>query len=225
MSPKSPANQDSGATANQVSSACSRCQVWPSSRRAAARPTDPGRSVIGFSHSTAAASGGIDRRRSSRHRSRGTGFDAWAILEEQKPFSGNSSLVFPYNWRSVGTAFRRACKELRIKDLKFHDLRHEAASRLFEAGFTIEQAALVTGHKDWKMLKRYTHLRPEHLRSIKPKNIPTSLDIPAGPTPADIALGARSNPERRVPQTNSAHSSQVAKPHHEHEALGLSASI
>jgi hypothetical protein len=34
---------------------------------------------------------------------------------------------------------------------------------LFEAGFRIEQVALVTGHKDWKMLKRYTNLRPEGL--------------------------------------------------------------
>ncbi len=82
-----------------------------------------------------------------------TGFDAWAILEEQKSFSGRSNLIFPYNGRSVGTAFRRGCMELRIKDLKFHDLRHEAARRLFEAGFTIEQTTLVTGHKDWKMLK------------------------------------------------------------------------
>ncbi|MEO8187552.1 MAG: tyrosine-type recombinase/integrase [Burkholderiaceae bacterium] len=41
-----------------------------------------------------------------------------------------------------------------------HDLRHEAASRLFEAGLSIEQVALVTGHKDWRMLKRYTNLRP-----------------------------------------------------------------
>lgn len=154
-----------------------------------------------------------------------TGFDAWAILEEQKPFSGNSSLIFPYNGRSVGTAFRRACKELTIKDLKFHDLRHEAASRLFEAGFTIEQAALVTGHKDWKMLKRYTHLRPEHLRSVRPKHIPPSLDLPTGPAPADIALDTSSNPERRASHANSAHPSQIARLHHEHEALSLSASI
>ncbi|HEY2753210.1 MAG TPA: tyrosine-type recombinase/integrase [Phenylobacterium sp.] len=48
-----------------------------------------------------------------------------------------------------------------------HDLRHEAASRLFEAKFTIEQVALVTGHKDWKMLKRYTNLRPEQLHKLK----------------------------------------------------------
>ncbi len=34
------------------------------------------------------------------------------------------------------------------------------AARLFEAGFSIEQVALVTGHKIWKMLRRYTHLKP-----------------------------------------------------------------
>nr|WP_263483881.1 hypothetical protein [Mesorhizobium sp. CA8] len=45
-------------------------------------------------------------------------------------------------------------------------MRHEGTSRLFEADFTIEQVALVTGHKDWKMLRRYTHLRPEMLHTI-----------------------------------------------------------
>ncbi len=89
-----------------------------------------------------------------------TGYDAWEILEEQKPFSHNQGRVFPYNGRSAGTAFRRACRELNIQDLHFHDLRHEATSRLFESGLSIERVALVTGHKDWKMLKRYTHLDP-----------------------------------------------------------------
>jgi integrase len=74
--------------------------------------------------------------------------------------------VFPYNGRSTGTAFRRACKELKIEDLHFHDLRHEGTSRLFEAGFGIEQVSVVTGHKDWKMLKRYTHLTAEHLHAF-----------------------------------------------------------
>ncbi|WP_292408411.1 hypothetical protein [Mesorhizobium sp.] len=45
-------------------------------------------------------------------------------------------------------------------------MRHEGTSRLFEAGFTIEQVALVTGHKDWKMLKRYTHLKLETLHAV-----------------------------------------------------------
>jgi hypothetical protein len=60
----------------------------------------------------------------------------------------------------------RACQVLRIDDLHFHDLRHEGASRLFEAGFRIEHVALVTGHKDWKMLRRYTHVRPEALHQL-----------------------------------------------------------
>lgn len=92
-----------------------------------------------------------------------TGFDAWALLLEQKSATKSRDRIFPYNARSVGTAFRRACRDLKIENLHFHDLRHEGASRLFEAGFTIEQVALVTGHRDWKMLKRYTNLRPEHL--------------------------------------------------------------
>lgn len=58
-------------------------------------------------------------------------------------------------------AFTRACKDLGIVDLHLHDLRHEGTSRLFETGFQIPQAALVTGHRDWKMLRRYIHLRPE----------------------------------------------------------------
>jgi integrase len=93
-----------------------------------------------------------------------SGYDGCTLIEEQCRFTGNNrGRIFPYNGRSVGTAFRRQCRELKIKDLRFHDLRHEATSRLFEAGFSIEQVALVTGHKDWKMLRRYTHLRPEHL--------------------------------------------------------------
>jgi integrase len=96
-----------------------------------------------------------------------TGYDAWAIIEEQRAIRSNEDpRIFPYNGKSIGTAFRRGCTDLEIKDLHFHDLRHEGTSRLFEAGFTIEQVALVTGHKDWKMLRRYTHLKPELLHSI-----------------------------------------------------------
>ena len=92
-----------------------------------------------------------------------TGYDAVAILNEQKRHEPNTVRVFPYNGRSLGTAFRRACKALDIEDLHFHDLRHEATSRLFEAGFDIPEVSLVTGHKDWKMLRRYLNLRPQQL--------------------------------------------------------------
>jgi integrase len=92
-----------------------------------------------------------------------SGYDANALLREQSRITGDNTRIFPYCAKSVGTAFRRACRALKIEDLRFHDLRHEATSRLFEAGFAIQQVALVTGHKDWKQLRRYTNLRPESL--------------------------------------------------------------
>jgi len=101
-----------------------------------------------------------------------SGYDACRIIEEQGRFSNaREGRIFPYNGRSVGTAFRRQCRDLKIDDLHFHDLRHEGTSRLFEAGFSIEQVALVTGHKDWKMLRRYTHLKPETLHAIRPVRV------------------------------------------------------
>lgn len=51
-----------------------------------------------------------------------------------------------------------------LDDLRFHDLRHEATSRLFERGvFDSMEVASITGHKTLTMLKRYTHLRAESL--------------------------------------------------------------
>ena len=52
---------------------------------------------------------------------------------------------------------------LMLGDLHLHDLRHEAISRLFAAGYRIEQVALVSGHRDWAMLRRYTHVKAEDL--------------------------------------------------------------
>ncbi|MDB5495406.1 MAG: integrase family protein [Phenylobacterium sp.] len=96
-----------------------------------------------------------------------SGYDALALIEEQRACRHNAyDRIFPVNHKSVSNVFTRACQRLSIDDLHFHDLRHEAASRLFEAGFAIEQVALVTGHKDWKMLRRYTHLRPESLHAL-----------------------------------------------------------
>ncbi len=83
-----------------------------------------------------------------------------AIIEGQ-PRSG--PLIFPYKADSIGASFRRACNRLQIEDLHFHDLRHEGTSRLFERGYTIPEVAIVTGHKDWKSLKRYTQLAPSSL--------------------------------------------------------------
>ena len=64
----------------------------------------------------------------------------------------------------ITQAFERICQRAEIEGLNFHDLRHEATSRLFELGtLGIMEVASITGHKDLKMLKRYTHLRAEDL--------------------------------------------------------------
>ncbi|MHB1607127.1 MAG: site-specific integrase [Acidiferrobacter thiooxydans] len=64
---------------------------------------------------------------------------------------------------SISQAFERVCKAAGIEGLTFHDLRHEATSRLFEQGFNPMEVATITGHKTLQMLKRYTHLRAEDL--------------------------------------------------------------
>jgi integrase len=86
--------------------------------------------------------------------------EAWQIIERQ-PRTADE--VFPYNPKSVGAAFTRACQFLGIADLRFHDLRHEATSRLFERGYSIQEVAQFTLHESWTTLKRYTHLRPEQV--------------------------------------------------------------
>lgn len=71
--------------------------------------------------------------------------------------------IFPVKVHTVSTAFIRACKAIGIHDLRFHDLRHHALSRLFEQGYQIQEVAIVSGHSSWDMLKRYTHIKPESL--------------------------------------------------------------
>ena len=54
--------------------------------------------------------------------------------------------------------WQRLTKRAGIEDLHFHDLRHEAVSRFFELGLTVPEVALISGHKDPRMLFRYTHI-------------------------------------------------------------------
>lgn len=75
----------------------------------------------------------------------------------------NSELIFNIRGDSVGQAFRRITERADIKNLRFHDLRHEATSRFFEIGLQLMEVSAITGHKDLAMLKRYTHLRPTDL--------------------------------------------------------------
>lgn len=71
--------------------------------------------------------------------------------------------VFPVTESALKQSFTRACERAGIVDLHFHDLRHEATSRLAEKLPNVIELAAVTGHKDLKMLKRYYHPRVEDL--------------------------------------------------------------
>jgi len=76
----------------------------------------------------------------------------------------NSPRLFPrLSTEAVKRAYIRACKRAGIENLHFHDLRHEATSRLFEMGLNPMEVAAITGHKTLQMLKRYTHLNAADL--------------------------------------------------------------
>lgn len=72
--------------------------------------------------------------------------------------------IFPFNAKSVSAGFQRVRDDLEITDLRYHDLRREGASRLFEAGYSIEEVAQVTGHRNLNILWQvYTQLNPANL--------------------------------------------------------------
>ena len=78
--------------------------------------------------------------------------------------------VFAISPHAVSVAFRRACARVAKQtgekmgcDLHFHDLRHEAVSRLFELGLNPMEVAAISGHRSMQMLARYTHIRPTTL--------------------------------------------------------------
>lgn len=104
-----------------------------------------------------------------------TGYDALAIIQRQPP--SRDGRIFACDAHSVSTMFTRACTALKIENLHFHDLRREAASRMFEAGMRIEQVALVTGHRMWATLQRYTKLRPEHVTAEFPAKARESHEL------------------------------------------------
>ncbi len=110
---------------------------------------------------------------------------ARAVLDALASQQGRPGRIDGYVWgiraASITQAFDRVTRRARadyeaeckakgekpnprvLRDLRFHDLRHEATSRLFEKGLNPMQAAAITGHKTLQMLKRYTHLRAEDL--------------------------------------------------------------
>jgi integrase len=70
-------------------------------------------------------------------------------------------------WNSVGVN--------PINDLRFHDLRHEALSRLSDTGLNVIELSCISGHKTMAMLKRYTH--PSHEAILKRLDLSTPCKL------------------------------------------------
>lgn len=103
--------------------------------------------------------------------------EALAILKAQPRVSDR---IFPCRGSAVTQRFEAAAKRAKIEDVRFHDLRHEGISRLFDMGYDIPTVALFSGHKTWSQLRRYTHLKAEDVgrraAGKKPVQVDTQTD-------------------------------------------------
>lgn len=79
------------------------------------------------------------------------------VLEQRERLNINGQM-FGITPNAFRLSWQRLIKRAQLKDLRFHDLRHEAISRLFESGLNMSQVRTISGHKDFRMLARYTHL-------------------------------------------------------------------
>ena len=76
------------------------------------------------------------------------------------PFGRNFFIVHRDKFRHY---FEQACKRADIKGFRFHDLRACSITNLFLSGMAVPEVALISGHKTWSQLRRYTRIKPEQL--------------------------------------------------------------
>lgn len=86
-----------------------------------------------------------------------------ALIAWSKHPGVDQSFIFPMRAGTLEQAWRRLLKRSGVTALRFHDLRHEGVSRLFERGLNVIEVSSISGHKELRMLKRYTHLSADDL--------------------------------------------------------------
>lgn len=89
-----------------------------------------------------------------------------ALLPHLNEIKQSSNYLFSIKASGLQHSFKRLVQKLRIENLTFHDLRHEAISRLFERGLSVPEVQLMSGHKTLDQLMRYSHA---HIESVKNK--------------------------------------------------------
>ena len=96
------------------------------------------------------------------------------IFKALKELPQNSDYVFPNQETGkhildVKTSFKTACKKVAIKGLRFHDLRHTAATKMVEAGIDIATVSKILGHSSIVMTMRYAHPGEKTMRAAAEK--------------------------------------------------------
>lgn len=86
-----------------------------------------------------------------------------ALAEWKARADPDQPRVFPMAPGSLEQAWYRLLTRAEVKALRFHDLRHEGVSRLFERGLNMIEVSSISGHKEMRMLRRYTHLSADDL--------------------------------------------------------------
>ena len=84
-------------------------------------------------------------------------------LEILNGLNHETDYVFPISENAFRLSWSRLIRRSGIKDLRFHDLRHEAVSRFFEMGLSVPEVALISGHRDLRMLASYIHLNARRI--------------------------------------------------------------
>tara|TARA_B100000674_G_scaffold458271_1_gene434367 strand:- start:2310 stop:2660 length:351 start_codon:yes stop_codon:yes gene_type:complete len=73
--------------------------------------------------------------------------------------SSSDQFVLPLQFEALKSARRRAGARAGNRDLRFHNLRYKPTSKISENGLNVMEVAGITGHKDHRLLQKYTYLR------------------------------------------------------------------
>ncbi len=110
---------------------------------------------------------------------------ALEILRSMQPVQKRGS-VWPITKDALTKAFGRAKERAGILGIRFYDARHEGTTRFFDQGLNVMEVAAITGHKELRTLKRYTHISAERLAKklrsnspISPQQDPTAVTEPS----------------------------------------------
>lgn len=113
-----------------------------------------------------------------------------AAIEILKGLPHSEVRAFPITIDALRYGLSTAMERAGVKDLHLHDGRHEAISRFFELGLSVPEVSLISGHRDPRMLARYTHLKAENVAEKLSQDLPpfgvTNVEI--GPCMENAAI-------------------------------------